>query len=167
MNRMKPCLLTAACMMFFFAGMAQPAVGDKAPEIKLKDTKGRVVALSSLQGKVVLIDFWASWCGPCRRSNSTLAPIYEKYKAEGFEIYGISVDEESSDWKEAIKEDNIKWMQVNDADNAVAAKWNLEVIPTSYLLDKSGKVVAVDPEGGELDELIQALLKKRNRQQAK
>ncbi len=155
---MKKAVSVLVVLFISVAGFAQPSVGERASEISLPDTKGNSVSLSSLKGKVVLIDFWASWCGPCRRSEPELKKLYEKYQSKGFEIYGISVDEDKFAWKTAIKQDKINWLHVNDDKGAVAGKWNVMYIPNTYLLDKTGKVVAVNPSHEQLDELIQKLL---------
>jgi len=155
---MKKVVSVLVVLFMCVAGFAQPSVGEKASEISLPDTKGSNLSLSSLQGKVVLIDFWASWCGPCRRSEPELKKLYEKYQSKGFEIYGISVDEDKFAWKTAIKQDKINWLHVNDDKGVVAGKWNVMYIPNTYLLDKTGKVVAVNPSHQQLDELIQKLL---------
>jgi peroxiredoxin len=155
---MKKAVSVLVVLFMCVAGFAQPSVGEKASEISLPDTEGSNLSLSSLQGKVVLIDFWASWCGPCRRSEPELKKLYEKYQSKGFEIYGISVDEDKFAWKTAIKQDKINWLHVNDDKGVVAGKWNVMYIPNTYLLDKTGKVVAVNPSHQQLDELIQKLL---------
>ena len=155
---MKKAVSVLVVLFVSVASFAQPSVGEKASEISLPDTKGSNLSLSSLQGKVVLIDFWASWCGPCRRSEPELKKLYEKYQSKGFEIYGISVDEDKFAWKTAIKQDKINWLHVNDDKGVVAGKWNVMYIPNTYLLDKTGKVVAVNPSHQQLDELIQKLL---------
>jgi peroxiredoxin len=133
-------------------------VGEKASDITLPDVKGNNISLSSLQGKVVLIDFWASWCGPCRRSEPELKKLYEKYQSKGFEIYGVSLDADKFAWKMAIKQDRINWLHVNDAKGEVAGKWNVMYIPNTYLIDKTGKVVAINPSHEQIDELLQKLL---------
>ena len=155
---MKKAVSVFVVLFICVAGFAQPSVGEKAGEISLPDIKGNNLSLSSLQGKVVLIDFWASWCGPCRRSEPDLKKLYEKYQSKGFEIYGISVDEDKFAWKTAIKQDKINWLHVNDDKGVVAGKWNVMFIPNTYLLDKTGKVVAVNPSHEQLNELIQKLL---------
>jgi peroxiredoxin len=142
--------------------IAQPKAGSMAPDIALQDVNGNTVSLSSLRGKVVLIDFWASWCGPCRKANKHLAAIYPKLKAKGFEIYSISIDDDKKDWKKAIASDKITWVQVNENkgwNGSVAEAWKIEQIPATWLLDKEGKIVAVDAEGKELERKINALLK--------
>ena len=142
--------------------MAQPKPGNMAPEIALQDVTGKTVNLSSLKGKVVLIDFWASWCGPCRKANKHLVAIYPKLKAKGFEIYGISIDEDKNDWKRAIAADKLPWMQVSENkgwEGSVAQAWKIEYIPANWLLDKQGKVIAVNLDGKALERKVDELLK--------
>ena len=155
-------IFLATALLLSAIAFAQPKIGTAAPEITLKDINGKDISLSSLKGKVVLIDFWASWCGPCRKSMKHLSAIYPSLKAKGFEIYGISIDENTDDWKKAVAADKISWLQVNENGgwNApVANLWKIDQIPTSYLLDKQGKIVARDLEGRQLDEKINQLLK--------
>lgn len=141
---------------------AQPAVGQQAYEIELRDTKGTPQKLSDQKGKIVLIDFWASWCGPCRKANPGLVSLYSKYKDKGFEIFGVSIDDEKKAWKKAIAADGITWKQVNSPggwDGPVALEWKLEQIPASFLLDQQGKVIATDPTKQELESHLKAILK--------
>jgi peroxiredoxin len=140
---------------------AQIKIGAPVPEISLPDVKDSMVSLSSFKGKVVLIDFWASWCGPCRQSNPGVVKLYNKYKDKGFEVFGVSIDSKKNDWIKAIKHDKIKYTQVNDNggwNSKVAATFGVEMIPTSFLLDKNGNVVAIDAEGKQLDKLVSGLL---------
>lgn len=142
---------------------AQPVLGDESPEIALPSLNDDTLRLSSLKGKVVLLDFWASWCGPCRVTNKYLLKLYAKYKQQGFEIYSVSVDNDPESWKKAVKKDKITWLQVNDremGEASIAMKWNVSSIPTSYLLDKEGVIVRIDPEGKYLEESIKKFLKK-------
>ncbi|RZM10615.1 MAG: TlpA family protein disulfide reductase [Pedobacter sp.] len=139
-----------------------PNIMDPRLAIHLPDAKGDSIKLAAMKGKVVLVDFWASWCGPCRASNKSLVKLYKKYKDEGFEIFAISLDESRKDWLKAVTADKITWVQVNDNrghEAETAARWNITQIPTSYLIDKSGNVVGMDMEGKELDNAIKELLK--------
>ena len=154
-------LLFSVFFLFMLAGSAQPRQGQPAEEIALPSAGGDTLRLSSFKGKVVLLDFWASWCVPCRFANKGMSKIYSKYKDKGFEILGVSLDERKNDWQKAVKQDKINWLQVNDngGHNALTAeRWNIYQIPTSYLVDKDGKVVAMDLEGKELEKAIRTLL---------
>jgi peroxiredoxin len=141
---------------------AQPPVGSMSPDIALPNANGTITKLSSLKGKVVLIDFWASWCGPCRISNRGMNDLYNKYKDKGFEIYAISIDASKQAWMSAVKQDNIKWLQVNDTKaangNQLTQTWNLHYIPSTFLLDKQGKIVAENPEKQDLEKLLSKML---------
>lgn len=141
---------------------AQIKQGYDAPDIALPSVTGDTIHLSSLKGKVVLLDFWASWCGPCRASNKQLVKLYPKYKTKGFEIYSVSIDDDMSKWKNAIQKDKINWLQVNDGggwEARTAVQWNINAIPTSFLIDKQGKLLAMDLEGKELEKALKDLLK--------
>ncbi len=137
---------------------AQPAPGSMAPDIALPDSKGVITRLSDYRGKVVLLDFWASWCGPCRHSNQGMKPIYKKYQEKGFEIFAVSVDDRASAWQNAIKQDKITWPQVIDnkatANSNMLRVWNVRYIPSTFLIDKEGKIIAVNPDKGELVKLL-------------
>jgi thiol-disulfide isomerase/thioredoxin len=157
--------ILAIAILFFIAATpaaAQPTVGQPAYEIVLPDITGKTQKLSDHKGKVVLIDFWASWCGPCRKANPSLALLYSKYKSKGFEIFGVSIDDEKNAWKKAIKNDNISWKQViarGGWDSPVALQWKLEQIPASFLLDREGKVIAVDPSKEDIENHLKTILK--------
>ena len=128
--------------------------GAPAPEIALEDTEGNIVKLSSLKGKVVLIDFWASWCGPCRRENPNVKRVYDKYKSQGFEIFGVSLDNNKSGWLAAIQKDNLTWYHVSDLkgwSSSAAQLYGVRGIPKTFLLDRDGNILKVDMRAEELD----------------
>lgn len=134
-----------------------------ATEIALPSAKGDTLRLSSLKGKVVLLDFWASWCGPCRSSNKQLVKLYSKYKNKGFEILGVSLDDDRSKWKSAIMKDKITWLQVNEPggwEAKTARIWDISAIPTSFLIDKEGRLIAMDLSGKELEKALKYLIDK-------
>jgi thiol-disulfide isomerase/thioredoxin len=114
-----------------------------------------------MKGKVFLLDFWASWCGPCRYSNKNLVKLYSKYKNKGFEIVSVSLDDNINAWKRAVSQDRISWLQINDSKGwaaTSAAKWQVDAIPASFLIDKDGNVVAINAEKKELESKIRQLL---------
>ncbi len=143
-------------------GYAKLAVGSVAPEIALNDPNGKEIKLSSLRGKVVLLDFWASWCGPCRKENPNNVKLYKQYNSKGFEIYGVSLDKNMEDWKQAIMEDQLTWSHVSDLkfwQSEAAALYKVEAIPATFLLDKDGKILAKNLRGEELAEYLNKLFK--------
>lgn len=149
-------------LFFFFISNAQVAnITDSRLPIKLPTVKGDSLTLASLKGKVLLLDFWASWCMPCRAANKQLVKLYAKYKEQGFEIFSVSLDEKKKDWEKAIAKDKITWLQVNDPrgwDAQTAINWNISQIPSTFLINKKGDVVGIDMEGKELEKTIKDLL---------
>jgi peroxiredoxin len=140
---------------------AQPGYGQAAYEVALPSVTGDTVRLSSLRGKIVLLDFWASWCAPCRASIKKLVKLYPKYKDKGFEILSVSIDDDLKDWKRAIEKDKASWLEVIDKGGWYAptpAKWRIEAIPTSFLIDKDGRVIAADPSPKELETILDKML---------
>lgn len=139
------------------------AIGSPAPEISLMDTEGKIRKLSSLKGKVVLIDFWASWCGPCRKENPHVVAMYGKYKDKGFEIYSVSLDKDRESWLKAIAKDNLTWPNhVSDLKywkSEGAAAYGVTAIPFTVLVDKKGKIVAKKLRGEELENKVKELCK--------
>lgn len=133
--------------------------GSVAPEIILSDTAAKDIALSSLRGKYVLLDFWAGWCGPCRMENPNILKNYLKYKDKGFEVYQVSLDRSRSDWVNAIKKDNLIWYNVSDLkyfQSEAASIYNIDRIPKGFLLDPNGVIIAKDTElrGNRLGEKL-------------
>jgi peroxiredoxin len=163
MNKQVFILLITFFSLQSYSSKAQPKQGQLAADIALPSVGGDTLRLSSLKGKVVLLDFWASWCGPCRVSNKSLVKLYSKYKKSGFEILGVSLDDDKGKWKNAIKKDNITWLQVNDGggwEAQTAIKWQIDAIPTSFLIDKEGRLLAMNLEGKELEKALKYLLDK-------
>jgi len=123
------------------------AVGKMAPEISLPNINGETKTLSSLRGKVVLLDFWASWCGPCRKENPNVVAIYKKYASKGFDVFSVSLDYKKAPWEAAIKKDGLVWNNhVSDLGgwrSAVVPIYEIESIPFPVLIDKEGKIVAM------------------------
>lgn len=129
-------------------------LGVLAPEIKLPDPNGDTIPLSSLKGKYILLDFWASWCRPCRIENPNLVSNYKKYNDKGFEIYQVSLDKKKESWIEAIENDRLDWIHVSDLKfwNSEAAKlYQVQAIPASFLLDRNGKIIAKNLRGDALE----------------
>ena len=126
-------------------GLKKTAVGALAPDFTMNDSSGNPVQLSSLRGKVVMIDFWASWCGPCRQENPNVVKLYQQYNAKGFEILGVSLDKSKEEWVKAIADDQLSWVHVSDLQfwqNTAARLYSVNSIPQTYLLDKEGKIIA-------------------------
>lgn len=141
--------------------MSSTAIGEMAPDINLPSPDGTPIALSSLKGKVVLIDFWASWCGPCRKEMPNVVKAYAKFKNKGFEIFGVSLDKEKDSWVEAIAKDGITWPQVSDLQqwgSSVVRLYNIQGIPYTVLLDKEGKIIAKNLRGQALEDKLTEVL---------
>lgn len=143
------------------ASEKQFSIGAQAPEFTSLDSNSKPISLSSLRGKFVLLDFWASWCGPCRQENPNVVHAYNTYKDKGFTVLGVSLDQDRTNWIKAIKSDNLTWNHVSDLkywQNEVARVYNIRAIPRNFLLDPTGKIVARDLRGEELNAKLKMLL---------
>ena len=137
------------------------ALGYPAPEITLQDTAGNLFSLSSLRGKVVLIDFWASWCRPCRMENPNMVKLYQNYKQYGFDILGVSLDQSKGNWISAIEKDELPWNHISDLkgwQSAAGAAYGVRSIPFTVLVDKKGNIIAKGLRGQVLEEKIREVL---------
>ena len=135
--------------------------GAAMPDIQLNNPDGKLIALSSFKGKIVLVDFWASWCGPCRRENPNVVRVYNKFHSKGFEVYGVSLDEEKDKWVKAIEKDGLPWTHVSDLggwQSSVCATFNITAIPFTILVDRKGNIAAKGLRGEELEKKVEELL---------
>ena len=130
------------------------------PDFEQADTLSKPVKLSDFRGKYVLVDFWASWCVPCRHDNPRLVKIYKRFSDKNFDILGISLDEKKGDWLQAIHHDGLPWAQLSDLkgfDNAVAKGFFIHAVPTKFLLDPNGVIIARDFSSGQLERKLEEI----------
>ena len=138
------------------------SIGKEAPEFALPDPKGKMVRLSSYRGKYVLLDFWASWCGPCRQESPTVVKAYKRFKGKKFDILSVSLDDNKEKWLAAIEKDGLAWTHVSELkswESSVVRLYQVEGIPATFLLDPNGVVVARDLRGDALEQKLEELLK--------
>jgi peroxiredoxin len=137
-------------------------IGQPAPDFTQNDTAGRPVSLSSFRGKYVLLDFWASWCGPCRQESPAVVAAYQNYHTKGFEIVGVSLDQNEKSWKKAIRDDKLTWTHVSDLkywSNALVKLYGVEGVPQNFLIDPQGNIIARGLRGAELDKKLSEIYK--------
>lgn len=163
---MKKIILFALFTFIYFFVSSQNIglnIGDVAPEIKLPTPAGDSISLSSLRGKAVLIDFWASWCGPCRKENPNVVKAYNEFKdkeytiGKGFTIYGVSIDRDYNSWIKGIETDGLNWTNVSDLkywNSPFIALYDVKGIPSNFLIDKNGVIVAKNLRGELLEETL-------------
>ena len=153
--------------LFFLAASTvyaqnKTAIGAIAPDFKSKTPEGKTLSLSSLRGQYVLIDFWASWCGPCRQENPNIVKVFNQYKNKNFTILGVSLDDDKADWLKAIKDDGLTWSHVSELkrwDSPIVNLYKVEGIPASFLLDPQGKIIAKNLRGEALHSFLANALK--------
>lgn len=174
-NAMKQIIFLLTFLMLLTSAVRtnvqKPVIGEKAPDIVQTDISGQTIALSSLKGKVVLVDFWASWCAPCRKENPNLVQAYDEYKdaefrnGNGFAIFSVSLDKNKLAWKKAVNDDGLEWpYHVSDLKgwkNEAAKTYRVRSVPSNFLIDGDGKIVAVNLRGDALDAALRKL-RKRN-----
>ena len=139
-----------------------PQIGDMAPEISMPDTSGKMFSLSQLKGKYVLVDFWASWCGPCRAENPNVVVAYRKYSSKNFTVLGVSLDKNKASWIEAIKTDHLTWTHISDLKHWASAAvplYGFTGIPYNVLIDPQGKIIASSLRGADLEDKLAEVLK--------
>ncbi|HVI47568.1 MAG TPA: TlpA disulfide reductase family protein [Chitinophaga sp.] len=149
-------------VMGYIRSLKANAINIPADDFSQQDVKGQPVKLSSFRGKYVLVDFWASWCGPCRQENPNVVKAYNKYKGKNFTILGVSLDEDRDRWLRAINQDGLTWTQVSDLrgwGNEVAQQYGVQSIPTNFLVDPDGRIIARNLRGEQLEAKLEQVLK--------
>ena len=137
-------------------------IGSKVPDFSAPNPEGKIVSLKQSLGKITIIDFWASWCGPCRQENPNVVAVYKEFKDKGLRIIGVSLDKDGNKWKEAIAKDNLAWTHVSNLQfwqDPIATLYNIKSIPATFIVDANGIIVAKNLRGGDLRNKISMLLK--------
>lgn len=138
-------------------------IGGNAPDFSAPNPEGKMTSLKQSLGKITILDFWASWCGPCRAENPNILKLYNEFHSKGLNIIGVSLDKEATKWKEAIAKDKLPWTHVSNLkfwEDPIAQLYNIKSIPATYILDSNGKIIAKDLRGEELNAKIKTLLEK-------
>ena len=138
------------------------SIGQPAPEIAMSDATGKIITLSSLKGQYVLVDFWASWCGPCRAENPNVVSAFEKYKNKKFTVLGVSLDDNKADWQAAIIADKLNWQHISDLkkwESTVISTYQFSGIPYNVLIDTNGIIIAKELRGQALQDKLASILK--------
>ena len=159
---MRRIVLIFGLIMVTVISHGQLRIGGAVPEISLPGMQDSTISLSSLKGKIILIDFWASWCAPCRAANPFIEKLYNKYKDQGFEVFAVSLDVKQESWLKAVKKDKLTYTQVIDLagwNSKVAESFYVDALPTNFLLDRDGKIVAINIEGKEMFDKVKELVK--------
>jgi peroxiredoxin len=161
-------ILSFAFLQPIFGQNIGTEIGDMAPEIRLPSLAGDTIALSSLKGKMVLIDFWATWCAPCVKEQPELSKLYNKFKnadfskGKGFEIFGVSMDSKKANWEDIINKNGIDWIQVSDLkfwNSPIAKLYNIQELPFNVLIDINGIILAKNLHGEELEKELAKFVK--------
>ncbi|HSZ73140.1 MAG TPA: TlpA disulfide reductase family protein [Cytophagaceae bacterium] len=154
-------------LLLFWSTVSQARlkIGDPAPDFTILNQEGKPVKLSALRGSVVLLDFWASWCMPCRMANTEIVPVYHKYASLGFDIFSISLDSKKEPWINAIRNDKLDWpnhgCDFKGWESAVAKLYAIESLPSSFLINENGIIIALDPDEYDLDKKLQEIFYKQ------
>lgn len=142
-----------------------PAIGQKAPDLVFQNPEGKTMKLSDLKGKVVLIDFWAAWCRPCRMENPNVVKAYQKYHDKGFEVFSVSLDKDKASWVNAIKQDGLVWpYHVSDLlfwQSKAAQIYGVRSIPHTVLVDKNGRIIAKNLRGPALEQALEQIFNEK------
>ena len=141
---------------------AYSLLGKLAPNLTMPDLNGKAVSISSFKGKFLLVDFWASWCGPCRQENPNVVAAYNRFKTKNFTILGVSLDQDKDAWQAAIAKDNLTWNHMSDLkqwQSAAVQTYGFEGIPFNVLIDPTGKIIASGLRGEQLEKKLEEVLK--------